>query len=75
MCKQFVTDRLKAPATAVFPSSIDTQTEKLSAVQFRNHAYVDSQNGFGANIRMQYTCTVTNTGGDNWHLDNLTTDP
>lgn len=75
MCKQFVTKSLKAPASAVFPPSTETQTEKLSAVQFRNHAYVDSQNGFGAMIRMQYTCTVSSTGGDNWRLDALTTDP
>lgn len=75
MCKQFVTKSLKAPASAVFPSSTETQTERLSATQFRNHAYVDSQNGFGAMIRTQYTCTVTSTGGDNWRLDALTTDP
>lgn len=75
MCQQFVTDRLKSPATAVFPLSTDTQTDKLSTVQFRNIAYVDSQNGFGANIRTHYTCTVTNTGGDSWHLDDLQTVP
>lgn len=77
MCKQFVTDRLKAPATAVFPTYGDsgTQTDQLSALQFRARAFVDSQNGFGANIRTSYTCTVTNTGGNNWHLDDLTTNP
>jgi hypothetical protein len=77
MCKQFVTDRLKAPATAVFPTYGDggTQTQQLSTVQFRAHAFVDSQNGFGANVRTQYTCTVTSTGGANWRLDDLKTDP
>ena len=75
ICQHFVKDRLKSPATAVFPLSTDTQTDHLSTVQFRNHAYVDSQNGFGANIRTHYTCTVSSTGGENWHLDDLTTDP
>jgi len=77
MCEQFVTDRLKSPATAVFPTYGDdgTQTDKLGSVQFRAKAFVDSQNGFGANVRTHYTCTVSNTGGNNWHLDDLTTDP
>jgi hypothetical protein len=75
MCKQFVTDRLKSPATAVFPTygGDGTQTEQLSMLQFRAKAYVDSQNGFGANVRTRYSCTVTNTGGNNWNLDDLTT--
>jgi hypothetical protein len=77
MCKQFVTDRLKSPATAVFPTFGDagTQTDQLSTVQFRVRAFVDSQNSFGANIRTQYTCRVTSTGGNTWNLDDLTTNP
>jgi hypothetical protein len=75
MCKQFVTDRLKSPTTAVFPTySLDgTRVDQLSAKQFRAVAFVDSQNGFGATIRTQYSCTVTNTGGNNWKLDDLVT--
>lgn len=77
MCKQFVTDRLKAPATAVFPTYGDdgTQTDQVSSVQFRARGYVDSQNSFGANVRTHYTCTISSTGGKNWHLDDLKTDP
>lgn len=77
MCKQFVTDRLKAPATAVFPTYGDdgTQTDQLSSVQFRARAYVDSQNDFGANVRTHYTCTISSTGGKNWQLDDLKIDP
>ncbi len=77
MCKQFVTDRLKAPSTAVFPSSVDdgVTITRLDTAQFKVIAYVDSQNGFGAMIRTSYTCAVRYTGNSNWQLQNLTTDP
>ena len=32
---------------------------------------VDSENGFGAKIRSSFVCTVTHTGGDSWHLDDI----
>lgn len=76
VCKDFVTQRLKAPSTATFPASNSdgVTITKLDSVQFRVNAYVDSQNSFGAMIRTQYSCTVRHTGGDNWRLEGLTTD-
>ncbi len=73
MCKQFVTERLKSPSTAVFPTygSDGTITVRLSDVAFISNAYVDSQNGFGATVRTKYACTVRHTGGANWRLDDL----
>ena len=77
ICKQFVTDRLKAPASAVFPLSNanGVNITKLDSTQYRVNAYVDSQNDFGASIRTRYTCTVRYTGNDGWQLEALTTDP
>lgn len=77
MCKQFVTDRLKSPSSAVFPTAAGdgVSIATLSSAQYRVHAYVDSQNSFGATIRTTYDCTVRNTAGQNWVLENLVTTP
>lgn len=73
MCQEFVEKNLKSPATAKFPNKSDIQVltirDKKDAFQIRG--YVDAQNGFGALIRTRYTCEVSYTGQDNWHLDYL----
>jgi hypothetical protein len=35
-------------------------------------AYVDSQHGFGGQIRTRFDCNVTWQQGDTWNLKNLT---
>lgn len=76
MCRQFMTDRLKAPKTAEFPLSNDpgVVVTRLDGAQFRVQGFVDAQNGFGAMIRTRYDCTVRHTGGDQWRLEALTTE-
>lgn len=77
MCKQFMGDRLKAPSTASFATAADdgVAIRRIDQAQFRVQAYVDAQNSFGAMIRTRYTCLVRHTGGDQWRLESLTTDP
>jgi hypothetical protein len=74
VCQQFLEDQLKAPATAEYPSGYSQYTTSLGGGKFRVDAYVDAQNSFGALIRTDFTCSVSYTGNDNWHLDNLTMD-
>lgn len=61
-CEGMVEDRLKAPATADF----DTRTAVEGDSGWVVTGVVDSQNGFGAQIRSAYRCTITHDGGDRW---------
>ena len=74
MAQQFVSERLKAPATADYPSmaSGDATVTPLGQCKFLVSSYVDSENGFGANVRTRFTATLTapETGGT-WSLDAL----
>lgn len=54
VCEQFVERRLKAPATAEFSESTVMQGGGEWVVE----GDVDSENGFGALIRSEYSCTV-----------------
>lgn len=61
VCVGGVTERLRAPATAQFedraPSSVSWE-----AGRFVVNGTVDSQNGFGALLRSDWTCEVDWTG-------------
>lgn len=78
-CRDFVKARLKAPATADF-SSLSGSATSAGNNKYVVHAYVDAQNGFGANIRTTYTCSVQYTGGEDadirsWRLLDLSMEP
>lgn len=74
-CQAFVKNRLKAPATAQFPS------QPLSAIDTGANTYivtatVDAQNGFGALLRNNWLCKTQYTGGhpadpSSWALQSL----
>lgn len=75
MCKKFVKDRLKAPESATFRNFFQDDGE-VSVTGSGNGPYVvtssvDSENSFGAKLRANFRCTVTNTSGNNWHLDDI----
>lgn len=74
MCQQFLEDRLRAPSTADYPWGYSEYTTDLGGGKYRVRSYVDAQNGFGAQIRTNYDCTVQHAGGDRWTLESLTTD-
>jgi len=71
MCQEFVKNRLLAPKTAEFPSLSDDKIKRLTENQFVAVSYVDAQNTFGVPLRTDFTCVVTYTGKDRWHLDDL----
>jgi hypothetical protein len=63
-CRIVAKQRLKAPATAVFPADHDgvfaTRTERDPEHVWETiDAYVDSHNSFGAMTRTHYTCEAT----------------
>lgn len=77
MSQNFVKENLKSPSTAKFPfqeyswSDPDTKNNSVMIKSF-----VDSQNGFGAEIRTTYFVTVKFKGGlaediNNWILQDL----
>lgn len=73
VCKQFVQERLKAPSGATWrdPTGDQVVYEGAKNGPVTVRASVDSQNSFGAKLRSTYVCTVSSTGKDTWHLDDL----
>lgn len=74
MCKGFVKNQLKAPSTATFRNFYQEDGEVRvagsGAGPYTVRSTVDSQNGFGAEIRSNFTCTVTATG-DTWRASSV----
>lgn len=58
MCEKFVTDRLRAPSTAKFAWGSDKVVTANADGSVTLRSFVDAQNGFGAQIRTRFTCTV-----------------
>ena len=75
MSQQFVEDRLKAPASADFPTTSQADIRHLGGGRYQVVSYVDSQNAFGAMIRNHYTCELHTDDGDRWTCDTLVFDP
>lgn len=67
----FVRDRLKAPATAQFPAQSQTRITKDHGMKWIVSGYVDSQNSFGALLRIRYRAEMTYRGKGNYYLDDL----
>lgn len=53
----FVKEKLISPHSADFPYSIDG-VYKVNDTTYNVSSYVDSQNGFGAMIRSNYSCQI-----------------
>ena len=68
MCRQFVEDRLKSPATADFT---DETVTTLSGDRFRVTGLVDSQNSFGALVRSNFSCAMRYDGEERWTLTSI----
>lgn len=77
MANKFVEQRLKAPSTAKFQSCADAVTnhEYLSKANdnYRVMSYVDSENSFGAMLRLNYVVVVRYDGNHEWSLVSMET--
>jgi hypothetical protein len=73
VCRQFVTERLRAPKTAEFPSftEADKDITAYTDGEYRVSSYVDSQNAFGALIRTTYVCEVKHVSGASYTLQTI----
>ncbi|WP_142459659.1 hypothetical protein [Geodermatophilus aquaeductus] len=56
-CEEFVKRQLRAPATADFPN-FQEYVVTGSGDQYTVQGYVDAQNGFGALIRSDWSCSI-----------------
>jgi hypothetical protein len=58
--EDFIEQRLKSPSTAEFPgvSEKDRHITDLGGGEYQINSWVDSQNGFGAMIRTQWSCKI-----------------
>lgn len=76
MCQAFIEDRLVAPTSAKWPPRPHSQyATKTGESTYLAISYVDSQNGFGAMIRTNFSCAVRYVGNDRWHLESLQMSP
>lgn len=71
-CRQFVERSLKAPSTASFQDMRDFTAWGTDDGPYGVKGYVDSQNSFGAKLRMEFVCTLEKNGGT-WKLVELKT--
>jgi hypothetical protein len=71
MCKEFVTDRLRAPSTAEFGGFNDSRVSLVGDAKYTVSGHLDAHNAFGAMIRNRYDCTVQYEGSSRWTLDDL----
>lgn len=73
MAQHFIKERLKSPGTASFGGISDFQSYTDHVTSLGNQAYavhgwVDSQNGFGALIRADFSLEEEYVGNDKWRL-------
>jgi len=72
IAQDLVSKKLKSPGTAEFPRS-DYTNGPVSDKSVEIKSYVDSQNGFGATVRTNYSIWLKQTGDDwsdiaNWTI-------
>lgn len=62
MCQLYVQNRLKAPSTAEFATSSNSNIQDLGNNTFEILSHVDAQNSFGAVLRTNYYCKIQYIG-------------
>jgi hypothetical protein len=70
--EDFVKQKLKSPSSAEFPGTFekDEHITELGNRKYKINSWVDSQNSFGAQIRTNFSCTIT-FDGDNVYCNDL----
>lgn len=61
LCETAVEQKLKSPASAKFPPQHAAAVKAIAPRTYRMVSYVDSQNGFGAVLRTNFTCEAAPT--------------
>lgn len=71
MAQQFVEQKLKSPATAKYPLTANECTIRIEGQKYQIDAYVDSQNSYGALIRVNFIAVVEQYEKGKWKLVDL----
>ena len=71
MVQQFVRDKLKAPSTAKFENCYDATIYYLGNQTYKVYSYVDSENSFGAMLRLNYIAEIRDKQNEYWSLVDL----
>lgn len=73
-CQKAVQNQLKSPSTADFQGIFEGRYDNVVRANQRYFftSYVDAQNGFGAVIRTNFECSVTQINDGVWQLNRLT---
>lgn len=69
--QKFMEKSLRAPSTAKFAPLFKSQIKKIKTGHYTVSSYVDSQNGFGAMIRSNYTVEIQQTKNGEIQLINI----
>lgn len=69
MAQKFVRERLRAPATAVFPPISEVSIGEVEKNLIFVTGYVDAQNGFGALIREPFAVIMRYEGDSSWRAE------
>jgi len=65
IAQNYVESVLKSPSTADFPT-FDYQASDLGNDKYKVVSYVDAQNSFGAEVRSNYSVTLSYNGSGEW---------
>lgn len=78
MAQDFVEQNLKSPGTASYGSvwkgdwqSTDDCVKDLGDNKYRATGWVDSQNAFGATVRIDFVCELEYVGNDKWRCTDI----
>ena len=69
MSQEFVKDQLRCPSTAKFPWR--NPAVEVNSTTWGFQCDFDAQNGFGAMVRMHYSCLMWYAGNDKWGCTDL----
>jgi hypothetical protein len=71
VCKNEVTERLKAPATAKWAPASSAFIKDRGEGRFTVTSHVDSQNVYGALLRSNFVCDLRYQGQGRWDFENV----
>lgn len=70
----FMKRKLIVPTSADFQNPTYAEVQKIKCGQWRIRSHVDSQNGFGAQIRTHFTGVVAKQSNGTWIVQTLSTE-
>lgn len=69
--QHIVEQKLTSPSTASFPWGMSDHVKYIGDNQYMISSWVDSQNGFGATVRTNFSGVVEQTGEESWDVREL----